>query len=74
MNTGLAIHIGDNGRQTTGHVDMPTLEAQMLSHLLNGDTRRAILTYHDEMVVDMAEARAVTKVLASVHGVRFRRV
>ncbi len=59
-------------RQEIGHVDMAILEAQMLSLLLSGDVRRAILAYHDAMAVDLTEARAVTKVLANMHGVRFR--
>lgn len=50
------------------------LESQMLSYLLNGDTLRAILTYHDEMVVDVSEAKAVVRVLADLHGICLRRM
>ena len=55
-----------------GQVEMGELEAQMLSHLLHGDARRAILKYHDAMVVDVGEAKAVVRVFANLHGIRFR--
>ena len=74
MTTGQAVDTCDSGPRTAGHIDMSTLEAQMLSHLLNGDMLRAILSYHDAMEVDVTEARAVAKVLAGMHGIRCRRV
>jgi hypothetical protein len=60
--------------QTGRQVDMRALEAQMLSHLAGGQTLQAILRYHDTMVVDVSEARAVVRILANLHGIRFRPV
>ena len=57
-----------------GQVEIAELESRMLSHLLDGNSRRAILTYHDAMVVDVREAKAVVRALADVHGIRLRRI
>lgn len=74
MTTTCAVEVSFREQTSAGQVEMAELESQMLSHLLKGDTRRAILSYHDTMVVAVNEAKAVVRVLANMHGIRLRRI
>ncbi len=74
MNTSCIVDASFAAQTPVGQVEFAELEGRMLSQLLNGNTRGAVLSYHDAMVVDVREAKAVVRALADVHGIRLRRI